>query len=204
MAEAGGPAGSAAAIGMGTGVGMLLPPLLRDAMQSAPPAVATTSSSGQQSVPGKSQPQLDFTALASSGDSIERVQQMLRGLAQQNAWSLSERGSEWSLVLAVGSLRKQEVHVSFGQLDEAGHRLVSLWSSCGSMRAENALSLLRFNSQLVHGAFAVQSMDGVDLLVLRANLLADTADGLEIMRTITAIAWQADRVEEQMVGGDSV
>jgi hypothetical protein len=183
---------------------MLLPPLLRDAMQSAPPAVATTSSSGQQSVPGKSQPQLDFTALASSGDSIERVQQMLRGLAQQNAWSLSERGSEWSLVLAVGSLRKQEVHVSFGQLDEAGHRLVSLWSSCGSMRAENALSLLRFNSQLVHGAFAVQSMDGVDLLVLRANLLADTADGLEIMRTITAIAWQADRVEEQMVGGDSV
>ena len=37
------------------------------------------------------------------------------------------------------------------------------------------------------------------MIVVEANQLADTADPLEITRTIAAIAWQADRVEEKLL-----
>jgi hypothetical protein len=39
--------------------------------------------------------------------------------------------------------------------------------------------------------------DGADVLVIRGNLLADTADPLELTRTITAVAWQANQVDRQ-------
>jgi hypothetical protein len=64
------------------------------------------------------------------------------------------------------------------------------------------MTLLRYNTQMVHGAFAVSSSDSGEMIVVQANQLADTADPLEVTRVITAIAWQADRVEEKIGGGD--
>jgi hypothetical protein len=40
------------------------------------------------------------------------------------------------------------------------------------------------------------------MIVVQANQLADTADPLEITRVMTAVAWQADKVEEKLGGGD--
>jgi hypothetical protein len=40
--------------------------------------------------------------------------------------------------------------------------------------------------------------------VIRANQLAVTADALEITRVITAIAWQGDKVEGQLLGGEDL
>ena len=42
----------------------------------------------------------------------------------------------------------------------------------------------------------------VEMLVMQANQLAATADPLEITRTITAVAWQADKVEQKLGTGD--
>jgi hypothetical protein len=39
-----------------------------------------------------------------------------------------------------------------------------------------------------------------EMIVIRANQLPDTADPLEITRVITAIAWQADKVEGKLLG----
>jgi hypothetical protein len=41
------------------------------------------------------------------------------------------------------------------------------------------------------------------MVVVQANQLAQAADALELTRVITAIAWQADKVEEKLLGGDS-
>jgi hypothetical protein len=55
---------------------------------------------------------------------------------------------------------------------------------------------------MVHGAFAIQSTTAGEMIVVQANQLADTADALEVTRLISAVAWQADKVEEQLGGGD--
>ncbi len=194
----GGAAGSAAAIGMGAGLGMMLPPMLQQAMQQTPPPEpASTGGSPAATAVG-----IDFSQLAAPADSTADIRSTLKRIASQSQWAVDDSSEPWKLTIPVGPLRTQVVYVDFSGQDDGGHALVSIWSSCGAVHAGHALTLLRYNSQLVHGAFAVRSTGGTDLLVLRGNLLADTADVLELTRTITAIAWQADRLEEQMLGVD--
>jgi hypothetical protein len=40
------------------------------------------------------------------------------------------------------------------------------------------------------------------VVAVRANELAKMVDPLEVTRVITAIAWQADKVEEKLLGSD--
>ncbi|MEZ6136355.1 MAG: SPFH domain-containing protein [Pirellulaceae bacterium] len=197
----GGGAGSAAALGMGAGLGMMLPPLLQQAMQqpAAAPAAAAPAAPAPAIGAGAA---FDFSKLAGPSTGESDVKATLKQIIQQSGWTLDDSQPEWKVTVAVGSLRKQTVRIDFSGTDDAGHKLVSFWSSCGVLNPNNALLLLRYNSQLVHGAFAVQTVDGGDILVLRGNLLADTADVLELTRTLTAIAWQADQVEQQMLGVD--
>ncbi len=122
---------------------------------------------------------------------------MIQSVAKQSAWQVTEGDFEWKIGISMGPLRRQVVHVDFSSVDEAGHRIVSVWATCGQFDTNHALALLRYNAQIVHGAFAVQTVDGANVLVIRGNLLADTADLLEITRTITAVAWQSNQAEQQ-------
>lgn len=195
-----GAVGSAAAIGMGAGLGMMLPPLLQQAMQQAP--VTATPAATPPGAAGSGTTALDFSQLAAPSDLDARSS--LKQIAQASAWKLDESGDQWELTVPIGPLRKQVVHVDFSGQDDAGNKLISFWSSCGAVDPRNALMLLRYNAQLVHGAFAVQSHEGAEVLVIRGNLLADTADALELTRTVTAIAWQSDQLEEQLTGADTM
>ena len=88
--------------------------------------------------------------------------------------------------------------MEFSGLDEAGHRLVSIWSTCGEMQAGNARPCcgITLRSFMV----PLPSMRSrVDVLVIRGNLLAD-GDPLELTRTITAVAWQANQAAGQLLG----
>ena len=79
---------------------------------------------------------------------------------------------------------------------------IDISSVCGPASERTAMLLLRFNEQMVHGAFAVKGTSSGDMVVVQANQLADTADPLEVTRLLTAVAWQADKAEEKLVGGD--
>ena len=81
--------------------------------------------------------------------------------------------------------------------------MVSCWSACGPASEKNSLALLRYNTGMVHGAFAVRSVQGTETVVLQANLMAETLDPLEISRTLAALGWQADKVEEKLTGEDA-
>ncbi|GIW99859.1 MAG: hypothetical protein KatS3mg111_3192 [Pirellulaceae bacterium] len=204
-----GEGSSAASLGLGAGIGMMLPQMLQQAMQGqqARPATATA---GQESAagagasappPAASPAPLDFSSLAGD-NAAPNVPAVLRQLATANGWNIQEADAVWKIEVPVGALRKQIVEVLFSLQDDQGHPVISIQSSCGPADARQAANLLRFNAQLIHGAFAIQRTDGTDRLVLRENLLAQTADPLELLRAITAIAWQADRYEEQVLGGD--
>jgi hypothetical protein len=64
------------------------------------------------------------------------------------------------------------------------------------------MQLLKFNTQMVLGAFAIQSTPAGEMVVVCTSQLAGTTTPLDVSRTITAIAWQADKVEEKISGGD--
>ena len=64
------------------------------------------------------------------------------------------------------------------------------------------MSLLRYNTQILHGAFAVKNIGGAEVVVIQANQLAETLDPLEVSRVLSAVAWQADQVEQKLLGGD--
>ena len=205
----GGAGGGAMSMGMGAGFGMMMPTMLQQAMQGLHPtqgaapaagavaagvgAAAGTAAAGKGGV--------SFDALSSAAPSSD-PRDLVRNVAQSSEWKIQENGDVWQITVPIGSLRKQTVTVNFAAKDETGHGLISYSSACGPATPQNAMLLLKFNQQMVHGAFAVQSTSSGDVVVVHANQLADTADALEVTRVLTAVAWQADKAEEKLTGGD--
>lgn len=209
MAEQGGGGGmgnSAMGMGMGAGFGMMMPNLIQQAMQargpqaSAPPAPAQAAPVASAAVGvAVATGGLDFGDLAPQS---RDPKQLVRAVVQSSGWQMQESGDSFAVTVPIGALRKQIVTIKFGGKDSEGHAMISYSSVCGPSSEQNAMLLLRYNQQMVHGAFAVQNTPAGEMVVMQANQLADTAAPLEVSRVISAIAWQADKVEEKLTGGD--
>lgn len=145
-------------------------------------------------------PGLDLSGLAAAP---RDPRAMLRSIAQSNSWTVVENGDIWQLTIPVGSLRKQVITAQLGRQDPTGQPLISYSTTCGPANDQSAMQLLRYNTQLVHGAFAVVPGTSGDVIVLQANQLVNSADPLETTRILSALAWQADQVEEKLLGTDS-
>ncbi len=129
--------------------------------------------------------------------------QLVRGVSQSNGWQITESGDQWQIVVPVGPLRKQKVNVQFNAKDTEGNSMLAFSSVCGPATNQNAMELLKFNTQMVHGAFAVESSPAGDVIVVRGNQLTATAEPLAVTKVISAVAWQADKVEEKLSGADA-
>jgi membrane protease subunit (stomatin/prohibitin family) len=128
---------------------------------------------------------------------------LIRVVVQSNDWKLTEKSSNlWQIVVNIGALRKQTVTVQFDEQDDDGNNLIAYSSICGPATVSNSMKLLKHNAKMVHGAFAIQSSPTGDQVVIQANQLAETVDALEATKIISAVAWQADRVEEKLLGQD--
>jgi len=202
---------TAVGTGMGFGMGMAFPAALQQAFlpggvgasppQQVPVAAQPATPSGTSAAAA---PKLNLNALESFKPPID-IRSLVRQVASSSHWSLKEQGDQWAMTVPVGSLRKQVVYANFGRKDDDGHELIGFWSPCGPANPNNAVILLRFNHQTVHGAFAFQPKEqGGEELVLRSNLLADTIDAFEVLRVVSAIAFQADEVEQQLTGADEL
>ncbi|TVS14142.1 MAG: SPFH domain-containing protein [Planctomycetaceae bacterium] len=218
MAEqGGGGAGSGAmGMGMGAGFGMMMPGMIQQAMGGGAPQAAAPASGGPaaphaapaaagMAAAAAAQPAggtggLDFGDLAPQ---TSDPRQLVRNVIQSAGWQLTDAGDVWNVVVPIGSLRQQTVHIDFTIKDEEGHDVIGYWSICGPASERNAMALLRYNTKMVHGAFAVKTTPSGEMIVVQGNQLASTADPLEVTRAITAIAWQADKVEQKLGGGDN-
>lgn len=200
--------------GMGFGMGMAFPAALQQAFQPGAPVanVAAANATAAQAAAPVAQPavgqaaapKLNLNALEGS-QSASDIRSLVRRVASTSKWTVKEQGDQWAMTVPVGSLRKQTVYATYGRKDDDGHELICFWSPCGPANPNNAVTLLRFNHQTLHGAFAFQpSENGGEELVLRSNLLADTTDPMEILRVVSAIAFQADEVEQQLTGADEL
>ncbi len=211
MAEHGGGGGGANAMGMGMGAGfgMMMPGMIQQAMQgsqqpgafpsaaAAPVATASVAAAGAAAGAAST---MSFDALAPVA---RDPKELVRFVARSAGWQIQESGDVWQMVVQIGSLRKQTVTVNFAAKDSEGDAVIAYSSVCGPASPQNAMLLLKFNQQMVHGAFAVHSTPSGDMVVVQANQLAETADPLSVTRLITAVAWQADKAEEKLTGGDA-
>ncbi len=211
MAEqgGGGMGSGAMGMGMGAGFGMMMPGMIQQAMaggtapvpgqpQAAPPAPGVAAAAaGATAAAATAGP--DFGDLAPVTTDPKA---MVRNVSEAAGYKIAESGSKLQITVPIGSTRKQLVTIDFGQTDESGHAMVNYWSICGPVSEKNAMSLLRYNTKMLHGAFAVQNVGGAEMVVIQANQLAETLDPLEVSRVLSAVAWQADKVEQKLVGGD--
>jgi membrane protease subunit (stomatin/prohibitin family) len=197
--------------GLGFGMGMAFPAALQQAFQPGAPVGAATPAAPVAAQPAAAAanptaaaPKLNLNALELSAPAVD-IRAIVRKVANTSNWVLKEQGDQWGMIVPVGSLRKQTVYATFGRKDDDGHELICFWSPCGPANPSNAVTLLRFNHQTLHGAFAFQPNEqGGEELVLRSNLLADTTDPMEVVRVVSAIAFQADEVEQQLTGSDAL
>lgn len=203
MAHNQGDGGSAMSMGMGAGLGMMMPGFLQQAMQAGSPGPASAPPTGAPQPPAASGPP---AGPAMNLDALRPVatdpKSLVRNVVNASGWSVHESGEQWQVVVPIGSLRKQTVRVRFDRRDQDGQPLISYSTTCGPASEQNAMAFLRYNADMIHGAFAVESAEAGDMMVIQANQLADTADALEITRAITALAWQADQVEAKILGED--
>lgn len=201
LAERGGDSG-AMGMGLGAGFGMLLPGMIQQAMAPGAVSQSAAAQSAPRAMPAAAIPQ----AAGSSFDELAPVaadpQAVVRGVAQAAGYAIKEAGEVWEITVPVGALRRQTVSVDFSGKDQEGHPLVTFRSTCGPASQTNALALLRYNTQLVHGAFAVANIGGAEMIVVQANRLAENTDPLGVSRVLTAVAWQADKAEEKLLNKD--
>jgi membrane protease subunit (stomatin/prohibitin family) len=218
MAEqgGGGMGANAMGMGMGAGFGMMVPGMVNQAMQGgqanfAPPAgqfQPPQQPASQRQAPAGAQTAGVATSFGGglSFDELAAPQvdpkQLVRQAAQAAGWNIEEHGDAWNVKVPIGALRKQTVHVQFGGQDEEGDPIVSFSSTCGAFNERTAATLLRYNTKMVHGAFAVQNTPAGEMIVVQANQLAGAADPIAVTRVLTAVAWQADKVEERLGGAD--
>ena len=230
LAEQGGGGGmgsGAMGMGMGAGFGMMMPEMINKAMQAgqlppggglapaavpqAPPSpvpaggAATAAVGGTVAAGTVAAGTVSARTVADFGDLAPAVtdpKALVRAVSKAAGYTILEDGDAWSITVPIGSLRKQVVRVRFDVKDAEGDALISYASVCGPATEQNAMKLLRYNTKLVHGAFAVADQGSGEAVVIQANQLAETADPMEVMRVLTSVAWQADKVEEKLLGTD--
>ena len=217
LAEQGAQGGAAGAMGMGLGAGfgMMMPGMIHQAMTTQ---AAAAQAAGK---PGAPQPHTAMNPAAATGSAAaagaalgtlnfddlgsmpvtKDARAMVLEVAQASGYTVDEQPDSLNISIPISALRRQSVHVEFSK-DKDGNALVSYRSVCGPAKPELAMKLLKYNTQMVHGAFAVVNAGSGDMVVIQVNVMGETADPLEVSRVLTSIAWQADKVESQILGGD--
>jgi hypothetical protein len=127
----------------------------------------------------------------------------LGALGEKLGWAVqSIDDGKLQLGVPLAASRRQRVFVELDRRDGEGNPLVGIWSPCGAIHQAAALTILRNNDSVVHGAFAMKRTDDGEILVIKSNVLASLTNAVELAKIISAIAWQADEVESQLSGGD--
>lgn len=131
---------------MGAGLGMMMPAMIQQAMQSGgqtPAATGTTATglAAAEIVPQGSAPgDIDFADLSPAATNPKTL---VRTVVDSANWNLVETDDARRITIPVGPLRQQVVTVSSGGKDAGGHQIISYVSTCGQATGQNAMPRLR-------------------------------------------------------------
>ncbi len=200
---------------LGLGLGMAIPQLLNQASagmsanaggsafasnaNTAPANAATAGHLSSGAAGGSAK--LDFSSARVPAKTD--LQAAIKSLGESLGWSIQQlESNRLTIAVSLSSSRRQRVYVELDKTDDHGNPVVGIWSPCGAINPASALTVLRNNDSVVHGAFAMKRMDSGEVLVLKSNVLASLTNTAELAKLISSIAWQADEVEQQLSGGE--
>jgi membrane protease subunit (stomatin/prohibitin family) len=172
---------------MGFGMGMMVPNMLQP----------QNASGGSTPVVGPVQ--LDFSGarVPSTADLATSI----KSIGEKMGWSIQQGdGATLQIAVPLAASRRQRVYVEMDRKDHDGNPMVGIWSPCGAINPAAALTILRNNDSVVHGAFAMKRVEEGEILVLKSNVLSNLTNAGELAKIISAVAWQADEVEQQLSG----
>jgi hypothetical protein len=138
-------------------------------------------------------------------EAIERevdVKSMVASVARAAGWPLSQNAGLWQVTIEVTNDRRQTVFIQSGVKDKSGNDNLLFKSIAGPADDVNPIALLRYNSQVLHAAFAVEELGGQNMVVVRGNLPCQSANEAAIRHVIDTVASYADKVERRVTGGD--
>jgi hypothetical protein len=202
---------------LGLGLGMAFPQLLHQASagfaqqnaSNTPSPVAGNPAGAPLVPPSQVSPaqggstRLDFSA-ARVPEKID-LEAALRSLGESLGWTVQNADqNQMQIMVPLASSRRQRVFVELDRKDDHGNPVVGIWSACGAINPASAMTVLRNNDSVVHGAFAMKKLEQGELLVLKSNVLASLTNAPELAKLISSIAWQADEVEHQLSGGQDI
>ncbi len=199
-ATASGPMG----MGMGFGFGMMLPGMIQQAMQAGQSPGPTLPAASGGTPPGQP-PGAGLCAGGATSASLPpsvEPKALVEAVAQAAGYRLETGGPTWQMTVPVGALRKQILYIEFPREQAGESAALRIWTICAPARAETALQMLQYNAQLMYGALAVREIQGVPTLVLQAAVPQAGLDAVALTRTVSALAWQADQLEQTLTGQD--
>ena len=78
---------------------------------------------------------------------------------------------------------------------------MSLVSVCAPVDDRHSRNLLKMNSRLVEGHFAIKNLRGEDYFVVIENLAVDNADQVDAASLVRRVAETADGLEDRLSRG---
>ena len=135
-------------------------------------------------------------------DGCRLFRQALGDLATEITW---EEDAYLYLRLPLEGGRKQQVVVTFSELDSSGKPLTTMYTECGALRPESMDSIARRNVTARYGKFYTQKdAQGNDIVVMRETVPAQRLTPKLARDIVSSMAADADSLEFEMTGADRI
>lgn len=133
---------------------------------------------------------------------LNLVREALGDVATKLSWE--EPGYAY-LRLPIGTDRKQQVIVTFDEVDKDGNPLASVYTECGPATNEAQEATSRRNVTLAYGRFAVEEDEGAEKVVMRHYERLERLTPALLRDIVLAMAREADNLECELTqGGDRI
>lgn len=147
-------------------------------------------------------PALALADLGGEPDGCRLFRQALGDLATEITW---EEDAYLYLRMPLAGGRKQQIVVTFGELDATGKPLTTMYTECGTLRPEFVDSIARRNVTARYGKFYTQKDEkGDEIVVMRETVPAQRLTPKLARDIVLSIAAEADSLEFEMTGADHI
>ncbi len=132
------------------------------------------------------------------------VSRLVQEFVNRSRQEVSPSGRGWRLVVPLSLDRRQAVYVGTGGTDAFGRALVSLVSVCGPVNDRDCRRLLKLNSRIVEGHFAIRVLRGEEYFVVIENLAVNALATVDSQALVQRIAEMADSLEDRLSRGRDI
>jgi len=136
-------------------------------------------------------------------DRTYSMRELAEGCAKEGVREVEAHGDGYRVRVRIDATRGQTVYVMPHQRRD-GTSLVRVYSWCGTPTPEVLHWAMKSNAKLVHCAFAVETTDGAEQIVLVNSFVYGKATPAMLKASVKEVAFYADWLEKKLTGLDEL